>query len=451
MARTETPAGRTAATDDFDALVRSASDGARRAQLRLGVTVIVSAFLFIYVGVLAGAVWLAVAVAIEGAGVVIRSRVRAGDRRAAFFYVASLFAISVTWMAHAVLLWRTGGLIPQIAAIMDVFSLALYAALGAHKDRRLLLALLAPPLVTLCAMLIPMAWAQGQPAGALVATFATFGACGTLVANALAMYRSDRELSAAVRALAQERADLERRVAERTADLAEAVERASAASAAKTRFLAALSHELRTPLNAVIGYAELIADDLTLTKTASPEDAVRISVHGRRLLTLINEAIDFAELDEGDIVGRRESFTLDAVVDDARRACTPIARAVGAEVDLRVVGDAGAVLGDRARIGRCLAALAVNASRAAGHDARIGIETAIESNGTGAWLRMQVEDLPAGAAVSDDLGAGIGFGVVRRLVDLMGGDVVIESATPDAAPSGAARIIIRAPVELAAA
>lgn len=440
-----------AADDSFDRLVRSAAGGAGRVALRVGVTVVVSAFLFVYVGTLAGAVWLGVALGLEAAGAVVRSRIRAYDRRAAPFYIGILFLVSLTWMAHAVLLWREGDLIARVAAIMDVFSIALYAALGAHKDRRLMLALMSPALVTLCALLIPTSWAQGQPLGALVATVATIGACGTLVANAFAMHRSDRELSAAVRALARERADLERRVEERTAELAAAVGRASAASAAKTRFLAALSHELRTPLNGVIGYAELMAEDLRLTENAAPEDAERIAVHGRRLLTLINEAIEFAELDERDIVGRTETFTLDAVVDDARRACLPMARAVGADVDLRIAGAPGPVRGDRARIGRCLAALAVNASRAAGRDGHVGIEAAIEETASGAWLRLCVDDLPATAGVREDLDTALGFGVVRRLVDLMGGDVALETATGDADPTSSARIVVRAPVELPAA
>ena len=129
-----------------------------------------------------------------------------------------------------------------------------------------------------------------------------------LAGNALAMRRCDPALSSAVRALVKDLADFERRVAEHTADLAEAVERILAPSPAKTRFLATLSLELRTPVDAVIGCAELMADDLRTTQTAAPDDAERVGVHRRRLLTLIAEAIEFAEFDQRDIVGRTQTF-----------------------------------------------------------------------------------------------------------------------------------------------
>jgi len=198
-------------------------------------------------------------------------------------------------MAHAALLWLEPEFVARVAAIVDVFTVALYAAIGAHKDRRLLLALLTPALVTLVLLLIPMAWAQGNLAGALTATLATFGCCATLAGNALAMHRSDRNLSAAVRALALERADLERRVAARTAALAAALDDANAANETKARFLAALTHELRTPLNVVIGYAEILGDDLrSAPQNAAPDDADRILVNARRLLDLLNHALDEA-------------------------------------------------------------------------------------------------------------------------------------------------------------
>lgn len=103
--------------------------------------------------------------------------------------------------------------------------------------------------------------------------------------------------------------------------------------------------------------------------------------------------------------------------------------------------------GDRARIGRCLAALAVNASRAAGREARIGIEAAVEGGGEQAWLHMRVDHLPAITGVEDDLGTALGFGVVRRLVDLLGGDVVVESSIPDETAGALTRVVVRAPVE----
>ncbi len=192
-----------------DGLVRLAQEDHGKWLLRLLVSALVSSFLFAYSNVATGLIWLAAVLLIEGASTLTRGRVAAGDLRFAGLHRSLVLGVTLCWIVHALLLWQAGGEVPRIAALIDLFTVSLYGAIGARKDRLLMLSLVVPPLLALSALLIGTIWATTEPVMALFATLATLGACATILGNGMAMNMSDRQLSRANAALAAVSSDLE--------------------------------------------------------------------------------------------------------------------------------------------------------------------------------------------------------------------------------------------------
>jgi PAS domain S-box-containing protein len=220
--------------------------------------------------------------------------------------------------------------------------------------------------------------------------------------------------------------------------LREAEATARAASEAKNEFLSRMSHELRTPLNAVLGFGQLL--ELHLTDTADLESVRHIVRAGRHLLALINEVLDFARIEAGELSVSPEPVALASIVDETALLMQPIADAVN--VSLVVAGGPAAVytLADRRRLRQILLNL---------------ISNAIKYNRAGGnvWLSWRIEQDRASITVRDDgpgissslhhllftpfdrLGAeatgiegtGVGLTVSRGLAELMNGELSFES------------------------
>ncbi len=133
--------------------------------------------------------------------------------------------------------------------------------------------------------------------------------------------RRNTQLAEARDALAHANGTLERRIRERTAALDRALKEAEEASAAKSQFLANMSHELRTPLNAIIGFSDMLAQRDILFPTQSEErtdeyaDAIRGS--GKLLLSLVNDLLDLALIECGEIDFVPERLNIDTTINDA--------------------------------------------------------------------------------------------------------------------------------------
>lgn len=247
--------------------------------------------------------------------------------------------------------------------------------------------------------------------------------------------------------LSAERAaeDLEERVRQRTAELEVATRRARAANRAKSLFLANMSHELRTPLNAVIGYAEIVEEDLLSGETQhSARDLQRIRGAAGHLLDLINEVLDLSRIEAGKMDLRPARVDVPQLLRAAVDTVAPLAAKNGTTCTLHVAPDIAYATADETRLRQCLLNLLSNAAKFT-KDGRIVLNVRRRSVADRDLIAFEVRDTGQGispenlarlfqpfvqvdnGATRPHDGAGLGLVITRRLMRLMGGDVTAAS------------------------
>jgi signal transduction histidine kinase len=222
--------------------------------------------------------------------------------------------------------------------------------------------------------------------------------------------------------------------------LEQAKQGAESASLSKSQFLANMSHELRTPLNAVIGYAEIIEEDLEIEgQVQSMKDARKIRSAAKHLLALINEILDLSKIEAGKMELSPIHTDLDALVHDVHTMTSQLALEKNNEliIDVSQLGTAAI---DDTKMRQCLFNLLSNACKFTQ-----GGTVRLEGRRDGDTLNFLVQDSGIGMSqeqigklfqpfVQADSsttrkfgGTGLGLMITRELARLMGGDVTVTS------------------------
>jgi signal transduction histidine kinase/DNA-binding response OmpR family regulator len=247
------------------------------------------------------------------------------------------------------------------------------------------------------------------------------------------------------------KATLEQRVLERTASLQAALDRAQQASMAKGEFLAKMSHEIRTPMNGIIGMLEAL-------RTTRLDDTQRdfvstASTSADLLLTLINDILDFSKIEAGKLDIENVSFDFSGLLKQIEHLWKPHADAKHVQLTLDLDRDLPRWLrGDPMRVNQIITNLVSNALKFTEHGAiSIGVDTmgmsfmsddedeeillriCIQDTGIGMSpetlqrLFTQFEQADGATTTRIYGGTGLGLAITKQLIDLMKGEVAVES------------------------
>lgn len=280
---------------------------------------------------------------------------------------------------------------------------------------------------------------------------------------------TDAEEAKATAAIAKQQlvdsnAELERRVAERTADLAKlsedlraARDEAEAANEAKSQFLAAMSHEIRTPMNGVLGMTEVLI--ATALNNQQRELTEVIQRSGESLLNVINDILDFSKISASKMALAHEPFSPLRAVEDVIRLLEPEAAGKGVAIDMTVPDDLPShFMGDEGRFRQIVTNLVGNAvkftdqgqvdvkiSQTPRRDGRIDLAVDVIDTGCGiADESLEKVFETFSQADHGKQGTGLGLPISRDLARLQGGDIRVESAL-----GKGSRFMLRLPLALA--
>ncbi len=242
------------------------------------------------------------------------------------------------------------------------------------------------------------------------------------------------ETFASQSALALQNAQLYREVKEQSLEL-------ELASRHKSEFLASMSHELRTPLNAVLGFSEVLLERMFGEINERQEEYLRdIHGSGTHLLELLNEILDLSKIEAGRMELEYSSFELRPLLEDAASMLRQRAVAHGITLSVVVAEDVGLIHSDELRLKQVVLNLMTNAVKFTGDGGSVAVRAARR----GTQIDVTVTDSGIGVPESDrerifesfqqggrgssrEEGTGLGLTLSRRIVELLGGGMWLDS------------------------
>ncbi len=238
----------------------------------------------------------------------------------------------------------------------------------------------------------------------------------------------------------------ERKRAER--EVAAARDEALDANRAKSQFLANMSHELRTPLSAIIGYSEMLQEEMQ--DGGDPEafapDMAKVESNARHLLGLINDVLDLSKIESGKMEIYPEEFDAEAMVRDVAATVSSLVDRKGNVLALRIGPGLGTMRSDLTKVKQMLLNLLSNASKfTEGGTIALSVKRVAAGDGP-ARVRFEVRDSGIGmteeqmgklfqrfaqaeASISGKFGGtGLGLSISKALAVMLGGDTTVASA-----------------------
>ena len=246
------------------------------------------------------------------------------------------------------------------------------------------------------------------------------------------------------------------------AEVERARQAAEAANLAKSQFIANMSHELRTPLSAVIGYSEMLGEELEdIGQAALLPDLRKIEAAARHLLSLINDVLDISKIEAGHMTASAETFAVADLISDVSDATGSLIEKKGNRFVLDIAGDLGTMHQDQTKIRQCLLNLIGNAAKFT-EGGTITLKVARHREAGADWFGFSVTDTGIGLteeqigrlferfAQADESttrqfgGTGLGLAITRAFCRTMGGDIGVTSV-----PGEGSTFSLRLPATLA--